>query len=105
MFYAVKCQDLFGRDGSSTGPWGKYQNIDESSALKNMDTLASRVENVTLAVQLLSADGKPVEPKQKHQAFSSLFFVLLMSFIIKQDEKRKEACRSTRFPSALIKNT
>ena len=25
-----------------------------------------------------------------------------MSFIIKQDEKREEACRLTRFPSALI---
>ena len=37
------------------------------------------------------------------QAFSSLFLFLLISFIIKQDEKREKACRLTRFPSALIK--
>ena len=46
-FMLLNVQDLFGRDGSSTGPWGKYQNIDESSALKNLDR----------PVQALGCDG------------------------------------------------
>ena len=49
----------------------------------------ARVEDVIFAVLLTSADRKPVDLKRKRQAFSSLFFVLLMSFIIKQDEKRE----------------
>ena len=60
-------------------------------------------QHAKTVIVMMSADGKPVEPKQKHQAFSSLFFVLLMSLIIKQDENRKKACRSTGFRSALIK--
>ena len=36
-FMQLNVQDWFGRDGSSTGPWGKYQDIDESLALKNLD--------------------------------------------------------------------
>ena len=52
---------------------------------------------------VMSADGKPVEPKQKRQAFSSLLFFFLVSFIIQQDKNGEEACRFTRFQSALIK--
>ena len=48
-------------------------------------------------IVMMSADGKPVEPKQKHQAFSSLFFFLLMSFIMKQDEKKKKAVNQLVF--------
>ena len=54
MFYAVKCQDLFGRDGSSTGPWGKYQNIDESSALKNLD----RPVQALLSLKVVNLDSQ-----------------------------------------------
>ena len=43
-FMLLNVQDLFGRDGSSTGPWGKYQNIDESSALKNLDRPVQALE-------------------------------------------------------------
>ena len=53
-------------------------------------------------IVMMSTDRNPVEPKQKRQAFSSLFFVLLISFVMQQDKKGEEACRLTRFPSALI---
>ena len=50
----------------------------------------------------MGADRKPVDPKRKRQAFSSLFFLLLIYFVIQQEKKREEACRLTRFRSALV---
>ena len=50
----------------------------------------------------MGADRKPVDPKRKRQAFSSLFFLLLINYVIQQEKKREEACRLTRFRSALV---